>query len=41
VRLSPPQGYYEMIAHRLDWLRIIQASEHPELFELNGIPSPK
>ena len=41
VRFSTPQGYYEMIAHRLDWLRVIQASDHPELFDLNGIPTPK
>jgi len=37
VRFSTPQEYYAMLADRLDWLRVLQASEHPELFDLNGI----
>lgn len=41
VRFSKPQDYYAMLAERLDWLRVLQASDHPELFDLNGITSPK
>lgn len=40
VRFSDPHDYYARLAERLDWLRVLQASDHPELFEeLNGIPS--
>ena len=41
VRFSDPRDYYGMLAERLDWLRVLRASEHPELFDLNGIPSSK
>lgn len=41
VRFSKPQDYYHTLAERLDWLRIISASEHPELFDFDGIPAPK
>ncbi|MDO8615983.1 MAG: NAD(+)/NADH kinase [Dehalococcoidia bacterium] len=41
VRLSGPSQYYEMLAERLDWLRVLRASGHPELFDLNGISTPK
>ena len=41
IRLSQPQDYYAMLAERLDWLRVVEASGHPELFELNGIQTPK
>lgn len=37
VRLSKPEEYYANLAERLDWLRVLRASEHPELFDLNGI----
>lgn len=39
VRFSKPQDYYAHLAERLDWLRVIRASGHPELFDLNGISS--
>jgi NAD+ kinase len=39
VRFSSPQDYYSMLAERLDWLRVLQASENPELFDFNGIPT--
>ena len=39
VRLSKPEEYYANLAERLDWLRVLRASEHPELFDLNGIPT--
>lgn len=41
VRFSTPQDYYALLAERLDWLRILRASGHPELFDLNGINTPK
>jgi NAD+ kinase len=42
VRFSDPHEYYARLAERLDWLRVLRASDHPELFEeLNGIASPK
>ena len=41
IRFSEPQDYYAMLAERLDWLRVVRSSDHPELFELNGIQTPK
>lgn len=41
VRFSNPEDYYGMLAERLDWLRVLRASDHPELFDLNGIASAK
>jgi NAD+ kinase len=41
VRFSSPEEYYGRLAERLDWLRVLRASDHPELFDLNGIPSAK
>ncbi len=41
VRFSKPQDYYGVLAEKLDWLRVLHASEHPELFDLNGISTPK
>ena len=41
VRLSKPQDYWGKLAERLDWLRVLRASDHPELFDLNGISTPK
>jgi NAD+ kinase len=41
ARFSQPQEYYGRLAERLDWLRVLRASEHPELFEENGISVPK
>jgi NAD+ kinase len=41
VRFSDPRDYWGMLAERLDWLRVLRASAHPELFDLNGIPSSK
>jgi len=39
VRFSKPEDYYALLSERLDWLRVLRATEHPELFDLNGIPS--
>ena len=41
VRFSKPEDYYALLAERLDWLRVLRASDHPELFDLNGITTPK
>ena len=41
VRFSKPQDYYSVLAEKLGWLRVLQASDHPELFDLNGITTPK
>jgi NAD+ kinase len=41
VRFSKPEEYYGVLAEKLGWLRVLQASDHPELFDLNGITSPK
>ena len=41
VRFSKPEDYYGMLAERLDWLRVLRASDHPELFELDGIMAAK
>ena len=41
VRFSAPQDYYAVLAEKLDWLRVLQASDHPELFEFDGIVSSK
>jgi len=41
VRFSKPQDYYAVLAEKLDWLRVLQASDNPELFEFNGIATPK
>jgi NAD+ kinase len=41
VRFSPPQDYYAVLAEKLDWLRVLQASDNPELFEFTGIISSK
>jgi NAD+ kinase len=38
VRFSDAREYYENLAERLDWLRILRVSENPELFDMNGIP---
>lgn len=41
VRFHSSHEYWATLAERLDWLRVLRASDHPELFGLNGIPSPK
>jgi NAD+ kinase len=41
VRFSDPREYYGVLAEKLGWLRVFQASDHPELFDLNGIALPK
>lgn len=41
VRFSKPEEYYGLLAERMDWLRVLRASNHPELFDLNGITTPK
>jgi hypothetical protein len=41
VRFSKPEEYYTLLAEKLDWLRVLQASDNPELFEFDGIATPK
>ena len=41
VRFSKPQEYYEHLAERLDWLRVLRATDNTELFEIDGIGAPK
>ncbi len=41
IRFSSPGGYYSMLAERLDLLRVIKASNHPELFDLERESAPK
>jgi NAD+ kinase len=41
VRFSKPEDYYAVLAEKLDWLRVLQASDNPELFEFDGIATPK
>ncbi|MGH9202435.1 MAG: NAD(+)/NADH kinase, partial [Vicinamibacterales bacterium] len=37
VRFSRPEDYYGYLAERLDWLRALQTTDNPELFEMSGI----
>lgn len=41
LRFSKPEEYYTLLAEKLDWLRVLQASDNPELFEFDGIATPK
>lgn len=41
VRFSSSAEYYGLLAERLDWLRVLRSSDHPELFELRGTSSAK
>ncbi len=41
VRFRSSHEYWATLAERLDWLRVLKASDHPELFDLNGIPANK
>ncbi len=41
VRFSSRSEYFQIVAERLDWLRVLRASDHPELFDINGIATPK
>jgi len=41
VRFSKPQDYYAVLAEKLDWLRVLHASDNPELFEFDGIATSK
>jgi hypothetical protein len=41
VRFSKPEEYYALLAEKLGWLRVLQASDNPELFEFDGIATPK
>jgi NAD+ kinase len=41
VRFSNPQDYYAVLAEKLGWLRVLEASDNPELFEFNGIATAK
>jgi NAD+ kinase len=41
VRFSKPQEYYGLLAEKLGWLRVLEASDNPELFEFDGIATPK
>jgi NAD+ kinase len=41
VRFSKPEEYYGLLAEKMDWLRVLRASDNPELFEFDGIATPK
>ena len=41
VRFSEPQDYYAVLAEKLGWLRVLEASDNPELFAFDGIATPK
>lgn len=41
VRFSEPEDYWTRLAERLDWLRVLRASDHPELFDFDGVPSSR
>ena len=41
VRFSKPQDYYAVLAEKLGWLRVLEASDNPELFEFDDIATPK
>jgi hypothetical protein len=41
VRFSTPLEHYARLAERLDWLRVVSASENPELFDVNGFSAAK
>jgi NAD+ kinase len=40
VRFSDPDDYYAMLSERLDWLRVLRTSDHPDLFDLDGVTAP-
>lgn len=41
VRFSDPDEYYALLSERLDWLRVLRATDNPELFDLGGIATPQ
>jgi NAD+ kinase len=41
VRFSSPQDYYGMLAERLDWLRVLRASDNQDMFDRKGMQSAK
>jgi NAD+ kinase len=41
VRFSTPEEQFGRLAERLDWLRVVSASDNPELFEIDREPVPK
>jgi NAD+ kinase len=41
VRFSTPEEQYGRLAERLDWLRVVSASDNPELFDIDRAPAPK
>jgi NAD+ kinase len=41
VRFSTPEEQYARLAERLDWLRVVSASDNPELFEIDRVPAAK
>jgi len=41
VRFSTPEEQYARLAERLDWLRVVSASDNPELFEIDHTRAAK
>jgi NAD+ kinase len=41
VRFSTPEEQFGRLAERLDWLRVVSASDNPELFEIDRETVPK
>jgi NAD+ kinase len=41
VRFSTPEEQYARLADRLDWLRVVNASDNPELFDMDRAPAAK
>lgn len=41
VRFSDPGEYYALLSERLDWLRVLRTSPHPDLFDMDGVAEPR
>ncbi len=40
VRFATPDDHYRLLSERLDWLRVLQASENPELIDMKRAMTP-
>lgn len=41
VRFSDPGDYYALLSERLDWLRVLRTTDHPDLFDLDVAALPQ
>ena len=41
VRFAEPLEHYARLAERLDWLRVVRASDNPDLFDIDGLNGPQ